>query len=129
MRSPVTLDEIDGAGRRMGEVLGPLARPPVIFADYTRALVLFPAETEALARIFRQYNARFERSAIIVSPTSATSVLQMERVIREAENPARRAFRDATDAATWLSEILDDEERMRLQVVLAAASSSPPSRR
>jgi len=129
MRTPTTLDDIDSAGRRMAEVLGGLPRRGVICADFTQAKILLAPESEALARVFRHTNEHFERSAVLVSSTSATSVLQMERVIREAENPARRAFREAIELVVWLSEILDAAERERIHAMLAERIAGPPSQR
>jgi hypothetical protein len=36
-------------------------------------------------------------------------------MIREADNPNRRAFRDPNELFAWLSEVLDEKERARLR--------------
>ena len=44
--------------------------------------------------------------------------LQVERMIRDANNPARRAFRDVGVLQTWLGEVLAAAEKTRLQEFL-----------
>jgi hypothetical protein len=56
-------------------------------------------------------NPRLERSAILLSQEHATFNLQVERVVREAKNSARRTFRDAAAMVAWLGESLTAAER------------------
>ena len=59
-------------------------------------------------------NPRIERAGILVS-TSAVFSLQLERMVREAGNPRRRAFRTAGELVTWLDEIATPDEKQRLK--------------
>ena len=57
---------------------------------------------------------------MLLSPTNAIFSLQLERLLREAQNPARRAFRDAQPLLKWLSEILTPEELARAKQMFGA---------
>jgi hypothetical protein len=119
MRARVTFEELEAADRNMVEAGREIGRPCVIVADCRHTRFLLEEHAAYLAQIFRRHNDHIERSAILVSATSAIGVLQMERVIREAKNPARRAFRDPNEAASWLDEVLTPVERARVRVALA----------
>jgi hypothetical protein len=45
---------------------------------------------------------------------NATFALQVERIIRNAASPQRRAFRTHDELRGWLREVLGAEERVRL---------------
>src|SRR5262245_17221620 len=119
MRDPVTSEDLDGVDRAMAQALGGLPGTGVVFADYSQTRFLLLEDAAHLVQMFRRHNSRIERSAIVVSASSAVGVLQMERVIREANHVSRRAFRDARDAAAWLDEVLTSPERTRLRIALS----------
>ncbi|MEO1170622.1 MAG: hypothetical protein AAFX94_01020, partial [Myxococcota bacterium] len=47
---------------------------------------------------------------------SATFILQMERVIREAGSPQRKTFRDFPALRQWLAPVLTPDELTRIDV-------------
>lgn len=120
MRSPVTVEEIRAVDAAMFEAARALRRPIVIIADFRQTKFLLQEDAERLVGVFRHHNESIERSAILVSASSAVGVLQMERLIREAASPVRRAFRDPEEAIAWLDEVLTPPERERLRIVLAS---------
>ena len=63
-----------------------------------------------------------ERTAFLVGE-SAVFAMQIERVIRNAANPNRRAFRDPGDLRKWLAEILTATEAARLGEFLSHSGS------
>jgi len=85
----------------------------VICADWRRALVLPPSAGEALLELLRQGNRHFVRSAVLLAPENAIFGLQVERLCREAGNPARRAFRNVQPCLVWLGEVLTPLESAR----------------
>jgi hypothetical protein len=121
MRGRVTAEEIAGADRAMAEAVRSFDVPCIVIGDYRRAKFLLQEDTEHLTEMFRRHNSHIERSAILVSEASAVAVLQMERVIREAKHPQRRAFRDPNEAADWLEEVLTPAESVRLRAALDEA--------
>jgi len=126
MRGRVTLAELDAANGSMERILSALPGLAIVIADYRRTKFLLEEDAVRLGQMYRHHNDRIERSAILVSELSAIGVLQMERVIREAKYPSRRAFRDAREAASWLDEVLDMRERARLRAALLENATNEP---
>jgi hypothetical protein len=90
----------------------------VIAADWRNVTVMSP-ETAARARqMLSRSNARVERSSILTRTIQSTANLQVERLVREAENANRRHFVYARDQYKWLAEVLSREESRRLSEFL-----------
>ena len=92
---------------------------PVLCADHRPANVYPPAAAERLVELFRPNNTRFARIAIIVPPTNATLLMQLERLTREAGFENRRVFRDATGALAHLAGVLEESELVRARAFLS----------
>lgn len=91
----------------------------VIAADW-RAVTVMSPETAAQVRIMlMSVNPRLLRSAILMSPEQSTANLQVVRLVREAENEARRMFTDMRKQRDWLAEVLTPQELARLNEFLA----------
>jgi hypothetical protein len=105
-----------------------IARESVICADWRGALVLPPAASDALLELLRQGNGFFERSAVLLPAEDATFGLQVERLVREAQNRARRTFRAATPLLDWLGEVLTPAERKRAAEFIALGPAQPVPR-
>ncbi len=106
--------------RRMGERL----RRFVIVADYRAVKIFPPSVAEALQRLMSGMNPAVERSALLVEAGHATNFMQVERIVRQAAHPERRAFRDPRELTAWLGEKLDADERRRLEQFLAQPAAS-----
>jgi hypothetical protein len=119
MKARVTRADIEAAEREVAEIVRLSEGPLVIIADYRATKFLLEEDANFLVQMLRRYNAMIERSAILVSASSAVGALQTERVVRETKHPARRAFRDPHEAAAWLDEVLTPAERARLRVALS----------
>jgi hypothetical protein len=105
------------AMRAAFSVAGPRS---VICADWRDADVFPPAVGDALIELLKNGNRYFERSALLLPAAHATFSLQVERLIREAGNPARRAFRAPGSLLSWLDDVLNDAERRRASDFLAS---------
>ena len=90
-----------------------IAGDSVICADWRQAMVLPPSASDALLGLLRQGNRHFVRSAILLAPENAVFSLQVERLCREAGNPARRTFREVEPFRAWLGEVLTPAESAR----------------
>jgi hypothetical protein len=90
-----------------------IAGNSVICADWRSALVLPPSASDELLELLRQGNQHFVRSAILLAPENAVFGLQVERLCREAGNPARRTFRHVDPFLAWLQEVLTPLESAR----------------
>jgi hypothetical protein len=65
------------------------------------------------------YTPKVERAGFLISD-GALAVLQVERVIRESNSSARRAFRERVELEAWLGEIMTPLEKLDLRQFLAA---------
>lgn len=89
----------------------------VAVMDLRRAHVFPQTVAEGFIHILSDNNPKLGRSAVLINP-SAVFALQVERAIREADNPMRRAFREPAMLEAWLDEALDRVEQKRLHEFL-----------
>jgi hypothetical protein len=82
----------------------------IICADWRTANVLSPDVGEALIDLLRRGNRRLSRSGVLLPAHSPTFVLQVERLVREANNPERRTFSAPRPMLEWLGELLSPSE-------------------
>jgi hypothetical protein len=115
-----TTADVDEMIRNIKQQFGTVAEPTriVIAADWRRCRVLTPDVSERVTQMLVSTNARVERSAILHDSTQATSILQIMRLVREAEFAHRRVFTDPHEMEAWLAEILSHGERERLAGLL-----------
>jgi hypothetical protein len=85
----------------------------VICADWRTANVLAPDVGDALIDLLRRGNRHFARSGLLLPAHSPTFVLQVERLLREAGNPERRAFTAPQQLLAWIGERLSPSELQR----------------
>jgi hypothetical protein len=92
----------------------------VIAADW-RPCRLFSEDVAARAvQMLIGSSARIERSGILHRADQPTSVLQVFRLVKEAQQTHRRLFTDPVEMQEWLGEVLDAAERARLHAFLHA---------
>ncbi len=87
----------------------------VVVVDLRTPRVFAPEVATALEDMLKRANPRIQRSAVILAKEHAVFSLQLERLIREARNPARRTFRSSAEAAEWLRECLNARESDSLE--------------
>jgi hypothetical protein len=92
-------------------------RPVVVFSDMREVAILAPEIAEKIIALMRTDNPKLERHGVLLGG-GALLGLQIERMMREAGNPGRRAFRDLDALKKWLSERLDPAEIGRLAALL-----------
>jgi hypothetical protein len=102
----------DGFGAAVN-MLAPGVRA-VVMADWRSCPLLSSEASERARTRLRQTNPRVERSAALVFPDSATTVLQFLRLCRDSGNPHRRLFTDIDPMVDWLGEVLTRAEQQRL---------------
>ena len=114
--SPVSLAETQPWAVAHDALISAIAGDYVCFVDLVDATV-FPQEVvEGYVRTMRN-ESRLLRTGTLLN-ASHTFGMQIQRMIREANNPARRAFRDPRELFEWLGEVLDVSERVRLRELL-----------
>jgi hypothetical protein len=116
--SPFTMDEIAAFTVSFMKILKAARGRVVPCTDLRGSLVASPEQSEAFSAMFRRDNPMLERSGILLPAGQATLGLQLERMVREAGNPARRTFREVAPLCAFLDEVLDREEQARLRVFL-----------
>jgi hypothetical protein len=115
--SPVTLEETVPWGAAHDALVSKIDGPYVCLVDLTGATV-FPQEVvEGYVKTMKN-ETNLVRTGTILNK-SPTFGMQIQRMIREANNPNRRAFRDPAELLAWLSEVLDERESARLREILA----------
>jgi hypothetical protein len=111
-----TADDVDAWFDGFGAAVGTL--PPgvraVVMADWRSCPLLSDEASERARTRLRQTNPRVERSAALVFPDSATTVLQFLRLCRDSGNPNRRLFTEVDPMVDWLGEVLTRIEKQRL---------------
>jgi hypothetical protein len=119
----------------IGAAIGKAARQAgaegLFCADWRHLTVLAPEIAQELAQRMKGGNQLSLRSAALINDR-ATFGLQIERLIRAAEHPSRRAFRDPNLLLEWLGEVATREEAERARAFLlepptSAAGPSPKS--
>jgi hypothetical protein len=116
--SPVSVEETVPWGSAHDEVIASVEGPYVCFVDLTHATVFPQDVVEAYVKTMRN-EPRLVRTATLLN-TSPTFGMQIQRMIREANNPNRRVFRDPQELVPWLGEVLEGDERGRLRELLRA---------
>ena len=86
---------------------------PVLCADHRPVVIYTQSVADRLAELFANMNSRLERVAILVAPSNATLLLQLERLVKQASNTNRRVFHAHEGALEYLGSTLDASEMVR----------------
>jgi hypothetical protein len=114
--SPVSAEEAAPWVELHDRVVAGVGGPYFCLVDLSRATVFPPDAVEAYVATMRN-EPLLLRTATLLGE-SPTLHLQILRMIREANHPQRRAFRDARHALGFLAEIATADERVRLRRLL-----------
>jgi superfamily I DNA/RNA helicase len=98
--------------------------PVIVVSDLSAARAFAPETTARFVALMKSDNPKIERSALLLSPDSATLGLQVSRMIKEAAHPARRAFAAAAELSNWLQPLLTTDEKEALSAFLDGAARS-----
>ena len=118
--SPVTLEETVPWGEAHDSLVSKIDGPYVCLVDLTDATVFPQDVVEGYVKTMKN-ETNLVRTGTLLNQ-SPTFGMQIQRMIREANNPNRRAFRDPDELCEWLSEVLDAKERVRLREILGRGS-------
>jgi hypothetical protein len=114
VETPVTMEELEPALLRFGGYAAKVPGKFVAVADCRRATVLSPEVADRFTALMRNDNPRIERAVVLVGGSAGFS-LQLERMVRTAGNPKRRAFRAVEELCAWMGEALLPEELRSLR--------------
>jgi hypothetical protein len=107
------------------QLLGSVSKP-VLCADHRPVHIYTPKIADMLVELFKTMNARWDRVAILVAPSNATLALQLQRIVRESGNPARRVFFEPPQVIDFLQEVLTPAELARLTSFLSEPFKTAP---
>ena len=119
--SPIGLAELEPLGQRLSELLRrqrQLGQRVVACTNLTGANLFAPEVAEWFIRLMYSDNQLLERSGFLIG-TSAMFALQLERMLKQAASPLRRAFREPAVLLSWLGEVLSAQEHARLRQFLS----------
>jgi hypothetical protein len=125
VESPVTYEELLEFHNILGEVCKQIQGQIVMCTHLAGATVFNQQVTQRWQSIIKQDAPIVERNAVLVGDGAVFS-MQVERIIRQAGHPNRKAFLSPTDLASWLGEILTVRERGRLETFLREGPASRP---
>lgn len=118
MQSPVNAEDVVKMTQQITDVVMAASSRLVGVTDL-RGLSLLPVElTEPIVAMFRRNAPRIDRSGLLLSD-GALAWLQIDRLLRESQNAARRAFRDRFELEMWLGEVLTPLEKLEMHKFLA----------
>ena len=117
-RSPMVVEELVEFERQRAALRSRFAKERIVVMDFRHASVLPPEVADSLVSLLAPANPGLLRNGILVPDSSALVMLQLQRIVREAENDRRRVFRERAPLEAWLGEVLDAAERERLQQFL-----------
>lgn len=125
--TPITTDEIRAMA---GDILAIATdKRRIVGVTDLREANVFPSDlAEQILAFLRRDSEHIERSAFLLAghargagfDTSAVFSLQLERILREAANPSRRAFRSANELVAYLKDCLTTPETERVAAFLAS---------
>jgi hypothetical protein len=127
LASPVSAEEVQEFVRELMTIIARIPGKYVGVVDLLDAHLFPPPVTDTLIQLLSASSPRVERTAMLIGE-SATFALQVERVIRSANNENRRVFRRAEELEAWLAETLSAAERVRLRVFLDGRRAFAPLR-
>jgi hypothetical protein len=111
---PVTDEELEQFHETLANVCKPIRGQIAICTDLAGATVFTQSVTQRWTAIIKQESPIVERNAVLVGEGAVFS-MQVERIIRMAGHPNRKAFLSPTVLTGWLGEILTTRERTRLE--------------
>jgi hypothetical protein len=116
--SPSPIEEVRRSIEDIKRVVGSVIGKVTICSDLTRAQTFSPEGSDLYLGMMRADNPRIERSGFLLGPEAHTFTMQLERMIRDAGSPSRRAFRKTSEIEAWLGDTLIGIERIRLHEFL-----------
>lgn len=114
LASPLVIEEVEQFTQKYVEVMRKIPVRYVGVVNLLEAYVFPKNVADGLMKLLSGAAAHVERSALLIGE-SAVFGLQVERLIREANNPNRRAFRHGHELVAWLSEVLTAAEKKELE--------------
>jgi hypothetical protein len=91
----------------------------VIAADWRKLTIMPKPVAERAIKLLTTTSDRIERSGILASDTSATTLMQFFRIVQESHHPSRKVVTSEAEFEEWLEPVLTPAERARCTLFLA----------
>lgn len=124
LASPLTAEDVQQFIQKHLVLMQQIPGKYVGVVNLLDAHVFPPAVAQMLSQMLSGASSHVERTALLIGESAVFS-LQVERVIRDAQNPNRRAFRNPRELITWLSEVLLPAEQRQLEKFMTEAMHKP----
>jgi hypothetical protein len=111
------VDAVGAIGAAIGKAIRAAGGEALFCVDWRRLRILAPPVADALVVLMKSGNPRLVRSAALIGAQAAFG-LQVDRVLRSADNPSRRAFRDPEELLGWIGEVATAEEAAQARAFL-----------
>jgi len=122
MSSPLPLQEVEGLIRGVRMNVMAASEPVLICVRMEQLRVMLPEATEPLLGMLRRDNPKVVRSGYLLAQRYGSLAMQVDRIVREANNPNRRWFTQLDELRTFLDEVARPDESARLAAFLAPTS-------
>ena len=122
MSSPLPLQEVEGLIRGVRMNVMAASEPVLICVRMEQLRVMLPDATEPLLGMLRRDNPKVVRSGYLLAQRYGSLAMQVDRIVREANNPNRRWFTQLDELRTFLDEVARPDESARLAAFLAPTS-------
>lgn len=123
-----TAADVDAYGASLRATMLHAPHPRIFICADHRAVHIYPPEAAArLIDMFTGLNPRIERAGLLVSPTNAILVMQIERIVRQASDDRRQVFTGAAAWSSFLGESMTDDEKQRLRTFQLTPPIPQPS--
>lgn len=112
--------DVDAMVGLIAHVLGslPAHQRIIIAADWRRCSVFAPSTADRAISMLTRNNPRLLRSGILIRPDSPTALMQVMRLVSDAQSPDRRVVTSIEAMISWLSPVTTPKELARLKVFL-----------
>jgi len=121
LETPISIEDIERIRSSLSQLFQQRSGKIVCVTDWRRATAFTPGEADLLLETFKVDNPRIERSAFLID-LGVFFHRQVERIISQAKNPARRAFQDPDELKAFLVTSLTDAEHGQLSRFLSGKS-------
>lgn len=112
--------DVDAMIGLIANVLGslPAHERIIIAADWRRCSLFGPGTADRALAMLTRANPRLLRSGILIRPDSPTALMQVMRLVGQAQSPDRRVVTSSEEMISWLSPVTTPKELARLKVFL-----------
>lgn len=119
VRKLTTVADVDAYAAAFTKLRLTELEAPVLCADH-RPVAIYPQPvTTKLISLFTGLNVLWSRAALLIAPSNAMLSLQLDRVVRDAQNPSRRVFQAPAQGIAFLAEVCTEDETACIREFLA----------